>query len=259
MFWAAMMRSSWLRGSTLAICIVGLFWVQAEGTRAEGPGSIEFGQFSSALASETLPKGWEPLTFKKIPRHTLYSLVKDKEGTVVKAVSEASSSGMAKEMSVNPREYPFIEWKWNAKNLLKKGDVSRKDGDDSPARLYVTFAFDPSRVNVFKRFLYEAIKLIYGRYPPLGAVNYIWDSRAPVGTMLPNAYTDQVMMFVLENSPARLNMWITEQRNVYEDYKRAFGQEPPMISGVAIMTDTDNTGESAEALYGDIIFLKAAR
>lgn len=55
---------------------------------------------------------------------------------------------------------------------------------------------------------------------------------------------------------ARLNQWVSEERNIYEDYKKAFGQEPPMISGVAIMTDTDNTGESAVAYYGDIIFKK---
>ena len=63
-------------------------------------------------------------------------------------------------------------------------------------------------------------------------------------------------MIVVESGPAKLNTWITEERNVYEDYKRAFGEEPPMISGVAIMTDTDNTGESAEAYYGDIVLKK---
>jgi hypothetical protein len=52
-------------------------------------------------------------------------------------------------------------------------------------------------------------------------------------------------MIVVEGGSTNLNTWITEERNVYEDYKRAFGEEPPMISGVAIMTDTDNTGESA--------------
>jgi len=41
-----------------------------------------------------------------------------------------------------------------------------------------------------------------------------------------------------------------------EDYKQAFGKEPPMISGIAIMTDTDNTGESATAYYGDILLKK---
>jgi len=55
---------------------------------------------------------------------------------------------------------------------------------------------------------------------------------------------------------ARLNQWVSEERNIYGDYKKAFGQEPPMISGVAIMTDTDNTGESATAYYGDFLFSK---
>jgi hypothetical protein len=61
-------------------------------------------------------------------------------------------------------------------------------------------------------------------------------------------------MIVVESGETRLNQWVIEERNVYEDYKRAFGEEPPMISGVAIMTDTDNTGESAIAYYGDIFF-----
>lgn len=77
-----------------------------------------------------------------------------------------------------------------------------------------------------------------------------------MGISVPNPYTDQVHMIVVESGPAKLNAWITEERNVYEDYKRAFGEEPPMISGVAIMTDTDDTGESAEAYYGDIVFKK---
>ena len=64
-------------------------------------------------------------------------------------------------------------------------------------------------------------------------------------------------MFVVESGAEKLNQWVSEKRNVYEDYKKAFGQEPPMISGVAIMTDTDNTGESATAYYGDILFKKS--
>ena len=63
-------------------------------------------------------------------------------------------------------------------------------------------------------------------------------------------------MIVVESGEAKLNQWVNEERNIYEDYKKAFGEEPPMISGFAIMTDTDNTGESATAYYGDIVFKK---
>jgi hypothetical protein len=61
-------------------------------------------------------------------------------------------------------------------------------------------------------------------------------------------------MIVVESGLDRVGQWIEEQRNVYEDYKQAFGEEPPLVNGVAIMTDTDNTGEEATAFYGDIGF-----
>jgi hypothetical protein len=70
-----------------------------------------------------------------------------------------------------------------------------------------------------------------------------------------NAFTDFAKMIVVRSGPADLGRWVQEERNVYEDYKKAFEEEPPMINGVAIMTDTDNTKEAATAYYGDIQFL----
>lgn len=223
---------------------------------AESPAVVEIGTFSAATPDGPWPSGWKPLTFPKIPRHTTYRLVKDGDRVAVKAASQASSSGLTKEVLIDPKEYPIIQWQWKVANVLKGGDVAKKEGDDYPARIYVTFQYDSTKVGLFGRAKYEAAKLIYGQYPPLGAINYIWESRAPVGTMVPNPYTDQVQMIVVDSGSTRLKTWITEERNVYEDYKQAFGQDPPMISGVAIMTDTDNTGESAEAYYGDIVFKK---
>jgi len=89
--------------------------------------------------------------------------------------------------------------------------------------------------------------------PPIGAINYIWASHAPVGKIVPNAYTDRVRMIVVESGKMKAGAWVSESRNIFDDYKTAFGKEPPMITGIAIMTDSDNTGESALAYYGDII------
>ena len=238
-------------GTVLTLCVsfAGLVIAQV-------PALLEVGKFSTAQVGEALPAGWKPLTFPKIPQHTRYSLVKDGDRVAVKATSQASSSGFTREIQIDPKEYPIIQWQWKVSNVLKAGNVAKKEGDDYPARIYVTFQYDGRKVSLFGKAKYEAAKLIYGQYPPLGAINYIWESRAPVGTTVPNPYTDQVQMIVVESGPAKLNTWITEERNVYEDYRRTFGEEPPMISGVAIMTDTDNTGESAEAYYGDIVFKK---
>ena len=217
---------------------------------------IEVGKVSASTMGDTLPPEWKPLSFKKIERHTTYTLVKDGDTVVVKAVAEASASGLTREIKINPKEYPIIKWHWKVSNILKKGDVQRKERDDYPARIYITFEYDPSKLGFFEKAKYETIKLLYGQYPPLGAINYIWESKAPVGIVVPNPYTDRVKMIVAESGEAKLNQWVNEERNLYEDYKKAFGEEPPMISGVAIMTDTYNTGESATAYYGDILLKK---
>jgi hypothetical protein len=223
---------------------------------ADSPSMLEVGKFSTAAPGENLPDGWKPLTFKKIEKHTVYTVVKDGDTVAVKAVSEASASGLTREIRINLREYPIVQWRWKVANVLQKGDVTRKEGDDYPARIYITFEYDSSKVGFFEKAKYETVRLLYGQYPPLAAINYIWESKAPKGTVVPNPYTDQVRMIVVESGPDRLNQWVSEERNVDEDYKKAFGDEPPLISGVAIMTDTDNTGESATAYYGDIAFRK---
>lgn len=238
--------------SALTITLMVSLWV----AHSQSPPVIEVGKFSAGEAGNSLPANWKPLIFKKIERHTIYTLVKDGDTVVIKAVAEASASGLTREIKINPKEYPFVQWRWKVNNILKKGDVHRKDGDDYPARLYITFEYDPSKLGFFEKAKYEMIRLLYGEYPPLAAINYIWESKAPIGTMVPNPYTDRVMMIVVESGETKLNQWMSEERNVYEDYKKTFGKEPPMISGVAIMTDTDNTGESAAAYYGDIVFQK---
>jgi hypothetical protein len=224
--------------------------------QAQSQDIIEVGKFSAATVGDTLPPGWKPLTFKKIEKHTTYTLVKDGNVVVVKAVAEASASGLTREIKINPKEYPIVQWRWKIMNILKNGDVHKKESDDYPARIYITFEYDGSKLGFFEKAKYQMVKLLYGEVPPLAAINYIWESKAPVGTMVPNPYTDRVMMFVVESGSPKLDQWVNEERNVYEDYKKAFGEEPPMISGVAIMTDTDNTGESATAYYGDILFKK---
>ena len=223
------------------------------------PDHLVVGNFSMATPGEPFPQGWKPLTFDNIPEQTRYDLVKDEQQVVMKAISRQSSSGLTREISIDPKEYPVISWRWKIENILQKGDVTKKSGDDYPARLYITFQYDSSRVGFFEKAKFETIKLLYGQYPPIGAVNYIWESKSPIGTMVANPYTDRVYMFVTESGSAKLNQWVSEERNIYEDYKKAFGEDPPTISGVAIMTDTDNTKESAIAYYGDIVFKKTAK
>ena len=221
---------------------------------AQDAATIAVGKFSAAKAGGPFPNSWEPLTFDKVDKHTEYALVNDDGTVAVRAVSRASASGLVRQIDIDPMKYPVIEWRWKVDNMLEKGDVTRKEGDDYPARLYITFRYDPDKASFFERAQYEAIRLTRGEYPPMGALTYIWESRSPVGTVAPNPYTDRVMMIVLRSGAEKVGQWVSESRNLVDDYRKAFGADPPRISGVAVMTDTDNTGEAAVAYFGDIVF-----
>lgn len=216
---------------------------------------LEIGAFSSAPEGSRLPQGWKPLTFPKIPKHTEYALVKDGDTTVVQARSQDAASGLVRKIQVDLKEYPILHWRWKITNLIAKSDVHSKAGDDFPARLYITFAYNPDRMPFWKKTKYRAARFIFGDVPA-DAITYIWENTLPKGTITDNPYTEFAKMIVVESGPADVGRWVEEERNVYEDYKKAFGEEPPLINGVAIMTDTDNTRESATAYYGDIVFKK---
>ena len=246
-----------IQGWAIGLMIIMLSCMTYMGlAQSSSPPVLEIGKFSMAEEGSIFPSGWKPLTFDKIKDHTHYELIKEQDEVVVKAMSVESSSGLTREISIDPKEFPIVQWRWKVENIYKKGDVTRKEGDDYPARVYITFAYDSTKVGFFEKAKYEAARLLYGQYPPLGAINYIWESKSPIGTVVPNPYTDRVQMFVTQSGSDKLGQWVTEEHNVYEDYQRAFGEEPPNISGVAIMTDSDNTKESAIAYFGDIVFKK---
>jgi hypothetical protein len=234
-----------MRAAFLLPTVIGLFALSGA---AQSPSVIEVGQFSRSAPGSTLPADWQPLTFKKVRAHTAYNLVQHSGTVVVEAVANASASGMVRRLRVDPKAYPILEWRWNIANILHRSDLRRKSGDDYPARIYVTFDSDPSQASIADKMA----RALYGADLPHAGLNYIWDSKAAVGTVVSSAYTDRLKMIVVESGSDKLNQWLSERRNIYQDYKTAFGEEPPSLSSVAIMTDTDDTGESARALYGDI-------
>ena len=219
---------------------------------------LEVGKFSGSRPGSVLPDGWKPLTFKKVPKPTAYELVIDGAAVVVKATSDAAASGLTKEVRIDPSVFSVVHWRWKVDNLLTRSDVTRKSGDDYPARLYITFEYDAEKVSLARKLKYKVGRALFGDIP-IAALNYIWETHMPVGTVIDNAYTDFAKMIVVESGPVKVGQWVQESRNVYHDYKQAFGEDPPMINGIAIMTDTDDTKEQATAYYGDIRFVQDIR
>lgn len=175
--------------------------------------------------------GWEEQTFRG-KRKTTYTLVTDGDRTVVRATSDRAASGLLKKVDITAKELPILRWSWKIGGIIRNGNALTKAGDDYAARVYV----------VFPRTLFWRTK----------AISYVWANHVPKGSSVPNAYTGNVMMVAMESGGALAGKWIAERRNIYEDYVRLFGEEPPKLGAVAIMTDTDNTGTAATAWYGDI-------
>jgi hypothetical protein len=215
------------------------------------------GAFSQA-SEGSLPPGWKPQIFKrqKNAKQTAYEVVRNGETTVLRAESVGTASGLEHEVSVDLKEYPVLRWRWKVNNVVVSGDPHRKDKDDYAARVYVTFAFEPDKASFGERLRYRTIRAVSNKIP-FAAIAYIWASRTPVSTVIASPHLGGILnLIALENGDARVGQWVEEERNVYDDYRRAFGKEPPLVSGVAVMTDTDNTQERATAYYGDLVFAK---
>lgn len=215
------MRTSYLVIVLAAILIV--FWMPV----MAGDARLLLIPSRDSLGDKGLPKGWQMLRFQNVAKATDYSVGLDGEGMALKAVSQASASGIYTEVDLDVNEYPLIAWDWKVSNLIEKGDATTKGGDDFPARIIVAFHYDPAQASAFKRVKYELVRLIYGRYPPGSALLYVWDNRLPVGTMFDNANASWAKMVILESGSSKVAQWVSERRNVSEDYAKAFGSHHP--------------------------------
>jgi len=212
------------------------------------------GDFS--LQSKSLPESWDVLTFASIDEHTEYSLVNDNDIKVVKAESNESASGLTKKIQFNPKEYPYLSWRWKVNKAIPGTDVTSKSGDDYAARVYVIFEYDVKDLPKAEQSRVKLYKFFKGKLPPLATLNYIWGNKAGLGQIVSSPYSDRVKMIILQNKDSSLQQWHMEERNIYEDYKAAFGEEPKDVTSIAIMTDTDNTSAMAESYFGDIVVSK---
>jgi Protein of unknown function (DUF3047) len=179
--------------------------------------------------AEGIGPGWKPESFHG---ETQYTWTSEGNKNFIRATSNGTASNLYYKIKYNPRQYPFITWQWLVDKIVAGGDATRKSSDDYSARIYVVF---PSFAFLNTR-----------------AINYIWANRLPKDRMIASPYAANSIMISVESGLPEAGKWLTEIRNVYEDYRRAFGEDPPEVGGIAIMTDSDDTGESAAANYGPI-------
>jgi hypothetical protein len=205
----------------------------------------------------SITDGWEPLEFPNIDQHSSYQLLVEDGVQVVKADTAGSASGLIARLNVQPQSSLILRWRWKVSNVFAKGDARSKSGDDYPARIYVAFEFQPDNAGFFERAKRKAVEVMFGETLPGNAINYIWANRLPIGEWVNNPYTDKTRMLAVSSGAEKAGDWVSLERDITADYRKAFGEEPPAIIGIAIMSDSDNTGEQASAWYGDIQLIKA--
>ncbi|NVN92549.1 MAG: DUF3047 domain-containing protein [Desulfuromonadales bacterium] len=200
--------------------------------------------FSSALSSESVLQigkfssedhaGWKEQTVFG-SKKTIYSFVLDNGRSVLQGKSVNAASALIYKTAIDTRTHPIIAWSWKIDHTLKKGNERNKYGHDFAARLYV----------VFKR----------GFFSRTRAIEYVWGNVMSKGETIPNPYSKNMIMIAVDSGNEMAGKWIIHKRNFAEDYRNAFGEDPPKVGAIAIMTDSDNTHETATGYYGDISIL----
>ncbi|MBK6981516.1 MAG: DUF3047 domain-containing protein [Betaproteobacteria bacterium] len=210
--------------------------------------------FSTAVTLDALPPGWVPFRFARFKKPTDYRLVAH-EGTVaLEATADSSASGLRFDTVADVAEYPWLSWRWKVPALNGKADNTLAHVEDSPARVIVIFEGGREELPEDERMNYDLAKAMGGHGLPYATLMYIWENRLPEGAIITHHFTTRVKMIVAGNGKRDLGEWHEERVNLLEDYRRAFGEEPPRVRAVGIMSDSDNTGERTVAYYGDIRF-----
>jgi hypothetical protein len=186
---------------------------------------------------------WKPVAFPKIKKHSIYSIEHDADRHYLRAESNESASAIAYKESFDVSKYPHARWRWKISNVYVNGNAMTKEGDDYPIRVYIMFEYDPDKAGIFERMQYGLAKQIYGEYPPHSSLSYVWANKDEPGTIVSSPFTDRAKMIFLRKGPEKVGTWQIEAVNILEDYQKAFGTTPPGRARIAIMNDSDNTGD----------------
>jgi hypothetical protein len=215
--------------------------------------------FSTQKAGADLPADWEVVKITDDKKPTQYKLVDDGGTVVLNAKADGAATGLGQPTKIDIRSTPVIEWRWKVSRLITAADNAVASKEDSPARIVFSFGGDRAKLPLTDRLALTLSDQRSGKPTPYATLMYIWSNKAPVGTVIPNPHTGRVQMIVASSGPAGVGAWQSLKRNVLEDYRKAFNEDPGLLMSIGVLTDTDNTGESAEAWYGDIRLVPSGR
>ncbi|MGH7380776.1 MAG: DUF3047 domain-containing protein [Candidatus Methylomirabilales bacterium] len=211
---------SFLAGGLLAL---GLLHVRVTAIWAQEVVVVDFAQ-----AKDGVPSGWE---LSEHEGKADLALVNDSDGQVLRLRSASASFALKREVDVDLKKTPILEWQWKVTEVPKGGNFFRSATDDQAGQLIVAFSW--------RKF-----------------ITYIWDSTVPAGTVgdAPSPPLRTVRAVVVQSGEKETGKWVTETRNVAEDYKRLFGEDPDKAVGVCIQINSQHTKSNAEVYWKRIRF-----
>ena len=187
------------------------------------------------IGSRGIPQGWRGQDWG----NPIYDMTVVENGghRVLHLKSKDESSTISRDIKqrIDLSETPILEWRWKVVTLPAGGDSRRRETDDQAAQIYV----------VWPRFPESLRSRIIG---------YVWDTTAPVGTIVKSQKTGTVTYVVVQSGTARLGQWITEQRNVVDDFRKIYGETPDNPGAISVAIDSNDTHSTAEAFIGEILF-----
>src|SRR5262245_54520528 len=217
--------------ATLLLALAATAWAQG--------GTVTVEDWSKQpLGAKGIPDSWKGQNWGS-PKYDFTIVVDDGHRALqMKSVNEGSTISKDIKGKLSLKDTPILEWSWKATVLPRGGDSCRKETDDQAAQIFV----------VWPRFPEPVRSRIIG---------YVWDSSEPVGKICKSEKTGTVTYMVLRSGPADLGKWITERRNVFEDFKKLYGGPPGEDAGaITLSINSQNTGSRAESLFGSILFKK---
>jgi hypothetical protein len=225
--------------------------------------SVAFGATSVSLAATCEPRnfgfdraeaGWAHQPLSRLKRDTVYKVVKVDGRTVLQGTAAGSASAYVMRLKPAAVVPAILSWRWKTDALIPGADNRDKSREDAPLRVMVGFDGDRTTLSAAEQKSFRMAKNLSGREPPYALLMYIWSDQVAVETIIPSAHSSQVKMLVVASGSGGLGSWQPVRRNIADDYRRAYGAEPGAMVGIAVMTDTDNTGKRAVGEYADIRF-----
>ena len=209
----------------------------------------------SGVAPGDVPAPWKFATLpNKTP--TRFSVVDLAGARVLKVEADDSYGTLVNPLHAQLSERSTIAWRWRVDKLVDEADLRTRGGDDSAAKLCVSFAFDAGKLSFGERAKLALAHTSTGQDVPTETLCYVWDNKLPEGTGLVNAFTRRIRFIVLQSGNGKLGQWVSQKRNLVPDYLRMFGDEAdgkvPDVVGVAVIADADNTHGHGLAYFGDI-------